>query len=339
MEIEPNPNKEVYHEVRKDDEVVSDDEDLVLQNWKANCDKCPFPGCSEQSFERAKAAWWSMDSHDKVLEYMKNHAKSSTLHCKSADWNLSNDEVDVILRTVDVVVTDQTFADRQQYKKQIDVIEEKKKGQQQQDQRRDHKRWKSSESHWDHKSGGWYSDWDTNFQKSGGDGASSHDWPAVTDQGATIDHLTARMKELSESVTALQMESCAPALFGPPAEPMPPVFTPPVFTPPVFSPPPASLQLARQPGPSPGWAVDHVGRNTASAWDPSMSVAVQERTITLPYSQLLLFKESMDRAREAGKSTMAAMCVALDQLRNEIGIMNNAEAVMHELLEKGKRPA
>ena len=66
-----------------------------------------------------------------------------------------------------------------------------------------------------------------------------------------------------------------------------------------------------------------VDQATAPQWDPSMQMAVEEKTISMSYAKLLLYKETIERAREAAKSSMASLCENLTKLKNEITIFNN----------------
>ena len=93
------------------------------------------------------------------------------------------------------------------------------------------------------------------------------------------------------------------------------------------------LQVQQPPAP---WAQTLVEQKTAAEWDPSMQMAVQEQTISLLYAQLSLYKETIDRTKEAAKASMASMCTSLQKLQNEIGILNNASVVIDEILQKGK---
>ena len=59
--------------------------------------------------------------------------------------------------------------------------------------------------------------------------------------------------------------------------------------------------------------------------------------VTIPYSQLLLVKETVMRAKEAAKASMVALRGPFNQLRTEIGVLSNAESVPDELLKQGKK--
>lgn len=72
-------------------------------------------------------------------------------------------------------------------------------------------------------------------------------------------------------------------------------------------------------------------------WDSGLQLSqVQEKTVTLSYSQLLLMKESVTRAKEGAKQAMASLMTPLNQLRTEVGVLANSETVLSELIDKAK---
>ena len=64
--------------------------------------------------------------------------------------------------------------------------------------------------------------------------------------------------------------------------------------------------------------------------------SVQEKMVTIPISQLLLYKETVARAKEAVKGAMANMMVPLNQLRCELGVLANAEEVLNNVVNSQK---
>ena len=96
-----------------------------------------------------------------------------------------------------------------------------------------------------------------------------------------------------------------------------------------------SVDRAKQPKQPSLWALDAVNQATLPQWDPTISVAVQEQTITMTFSQLTLFRESAERSREALKAAMAGLCDNLSKLQHEVGIMNNTISALDDLIARG----
>ena len=60
---------------------------------------------------------------------------------------------------------------------------------------------------------------------------------------------------------------------------------------------------------------------------------VQEKHVSVPLSQLLLFKETIQRAKESVKGSMGAIMGPLNQMRVELGVLANAEEVLENIIK------
>ena len=114
-------NQENYFVVKVDGEVVEDFDGLVRPLWRCTEDECPFPGCSESAWKRVKSDLWSVESEDCVRSYIKQHGMESTLHGRKKDNPVPEDRIDSIVRDVEILVSDDTWNDRNDYKKQVNL--------------------------------------------------------------------------------------------------------------------------------------------------------------------------------------------------------------------------
>ena len=119
--IDCSKNKENYFVVKVDGEVVDDFDGLIRPLWRCHESECPFPGCSENAWHRVKKDLWSVESEDHVRSYIKQHGMESILHGRKKENPLPEDRVDSIVRDVDIRVSEDTWDDRNDYKKQVNL--------------------------------------------------------------------------------------------------------------------------------------------------------------------------------------------------------------------------
>ena len=300
LNIKPSLNKEKFWELRDEQgELLEDGPDKTQKLYKLACSECPFhelAPCSDHAFERAKKHWWSLRSPECVASYVKNHGMWSTLHGK-AEQPLSEEAIDDVIYSLSTDIVEED----QDYDTRIAYKEtidkiEEKKKQDQQ--------WGSGSAK-RRKGDSWGSSGNTWYQ----DGQDSWGQSASADQS----ELTSNVAKLAEVVQTMQQTQM---FQGMPSSPL-------------------MLENAGTPKP-PQWATQAVDTATATQWDPSMQVAVQEQTISMSYAQLLLYKETIDRAKEAAKASMASLCQNLTKLQHEVGVLNNCSVVIDDLLQKGK---
>jgi len=307
MSIKAAPNKENYLELTDErGERMDDFEGYVRPIWKLKeRSKCPFPNCSDNAYGRVKGTFFSLVGEGALLSYVKNHGIASGLHCKHPTHPADPDEIDAICQCLEIEELEDDFETSQSYKEGLQKIQDDKN-----ERDEEEKNWKQGRK----RKAQWQRDSWSEGTWGAGAQASSDDWhsapvsPDVANMQKTVESLAAQVQTLSD---AQQQTQHAPSAGT--------VAVPGLVNVPDWAKQQADAAAAR-----------------ASEWDPSMLVRVQERTITLPYSQLLLYKESLGRAREAAKSAMAALLQPLTDLQREVGVLANAEAVIDELLEKGK---
>jgi len=304
--VTPSNNRENYFTLKDEngDVMEEDREDFVRTYYSYKACGCVFPNCSDNAWTKALKSLWSVESADKVVSYLKQHAVSSTNHCLDSDNPLARGEVDRLVNCIKIEERDDTFEDRKSYRESLD--EQKKRKAEEETNEERHKR-KRGRKDWSAK------DWGS---QSWGDRNDWADAPAVN---ADLVNLQGTVQHIASSVQALCDHVAQPGQPGP------------------------SSGVAPTPIPStaPQWAFDVASAvdAQASVWNPSMLAAVQEQTITLPYSQLLLYKETIQRAREAAKSAMASMLEPLNKLRGEIAVLANAEGVVDDILKKAHKGA
>ena len=80
-----------------------------------------------------------------------------------------------------------------------------------------------------------------------------------------------------------------------------------------------------------------------SAMDASMeldngaTLSINEKMVSVPFSTLMLCKETTQRSKEACKQALASMLTPMSQLRVELGVLNNAEQVLDGIIESVKK--
>ena len=104
------------------------------------------------------------------------------------------------------------------------------------------------------------------------------------------------------------------------------------------APPRMPLTQALTQGPSPA-EVSHVPAfinaaiTNAEQLDNGATLSCNEKMVTVPFSKLLLARDTMTRGKEACKQALASLLTPMNQLRTELGVLANAEAVMDELIK------
>ncbi len=295
--VEAAKNEENY----LGDDVADDNEFLVRTKWVVK--KCPFPGlptCSYPAWKRANC--WSLISAEQALAYCKQHGKNSKLH-----WNgnvgLTDEEINTHLVDVEVEEVQDTFSEREAYRQQLATINTNKRD------------W------WDTEGGEGGDSW-----QGGAKGNRKRGWAAeapMTELQQTLGTLAESMQTMTQAISSVaDQRQQQPGTFGGPQQ------QPGTFGGPLQQQPPPLAQWAAQ-------QADMVAAD-AAAWDPSMQIAMQEKTIAMPYSKALLLKESIQRAKESCKQGMASMLTPLNQLKAEYVVLNNGEQVLNQLLEAGK---
>ena len=75
---------------------------------------------------------------------------------------------------------------------------------------------------------------------------------------------------------------------------------------------------------------------SAEELDNGATLRCNEKIVGVPFSTLMLCKESTTRSKEACKQALASMLVPINQLRVELGVLSNTEAVLDEIIEAAK---
>jgi len=301
-ELEESTNAEHYLEVTEDGVVVDDREDIERTQWKFK-GPCPFPGCTDPAWNRVKKHLWSVEDPVKVLQYVKHHGKYSTLHGQHPTSPMPLDRVYSCLVDckAQIKAEPDTYKDRQSYR--LDNKKRKEEKDKAEQEERDGKRkWKKGKD-----------DWGSGWGESPPSGGSSSAWGGVDPNVVNVSNQVAQLAHTVQSL-AQRIDSGPPVAAG------------------------TAHDLAVNSA-VPGFisrALDDA-QASGECWDQATLQRVSEKHITLPYSQLLLIKETVTRAKEASKSSMAACMTPLNQLRTDIGILANTESVLEELLEQGKR--
>ena len=70
--------------------------------------------------------------------------------------------------------------------------------------------------------------------------------------------------------------------------------------------------------------------------DNGATLTVQDKMVSVPFSTLMLCKETTNRSKEACKQALASMLTPMNQLRVELGVLSNTEAVLDEIIAKAK---
>ena len=81
MEMLPYGKNQERYLVSGMPESGEDNENHVRQYWSLReMQECCFPGCTQNSWVKAKKDLWSLEDGMQVLKYLKHHAMASTLH-------------------------------------------------------------------------------------------------------------------------------------------------------------------------------------------------------------------------------------------------------------------
>ena len=319
-DVKAQVNKEKYWELRDEHgELLDDAPGMTQKLYRAVCTECPFAhlsGCSDQSFERAKKSWWSLASKENVASYVKNHGMMSALHGRHADLPLEEEAIDGCLMNLEVSEEEQDYDTRMSYKETIERIEAQKLKEKEKEaqERADYDSWGSSSQVWKRQKADKGKSWSSSSWQS-----AANSWQREQAEQQDNDLAPSKIDKLTDvvqSMVQMQANSQAQQLM-PPGMPLLDAVVP-----------------ASKP---PAWAPQAIDHATAPVWDPSMQMSVQEQTISMSYAQLLLYRESIDRAREAARASMMSCIENLTKLKSEVTILNNASVVLDDILLKGKQ--
>ena len=276
--VESCRNDEDYMSVVDADGNDKDDEaGFTRTHWAYKEAVCPFPGCSEQSWSRARQTLWSVESDDKVLSYLKYHAMQSGLHGKNESNPMSESDIDVICETCrdQLQSWDDTFAVREEYRQHIRQLKKRK------------------------------ADQDTKDKKEARKGAGKGAQSSAIDTQAMLQMtqaLGAMSSAMQQNFQQLQRPSSSSGSI-------------------------ITTRAAMHMDATPSYISDVID----DADQALNLVHVQEKHVMVPVSQLLLYKETIARAKESVKGAMGAMMTPLASLRTELGVLSNAEAVLDNL--------
>jgi hypothetical protein len=278
-------NQENYFVVKVEGEVVEDFDGLIRPLWRCHEKECPFPGCSENAWNRVKKDLWSVESEDHVRTYIKQHGVESVLHGRKKDNPIPEDKIDSIVRDVEIHMSDDTWSDRQEYKTERDRVEKgRKRKKEMQD---DNDQWHDDQWH-------------------DSAGSSSSNWQRETgSQKAILESIAA----LSHNVGMLAAGKAAP---------------------PAITTGPSSSEIR---------AVPHFiesAMRDAEVLDNGASLSVNEKMVSVPFSTLMLCKETTTRSKEACKQALASMLTPMNQLRIELGVLSNTETVLDQIIASAK---
>ena len=70
--------------------------------------------------------------------------------------------------------------------------------------------------------------------------------------------------------------------------------------------------------------------------DNGARLSVNEKMVSVPFSTLMLCKETTTRSKEACKQALASMLTPMNQLRVELGVLSNTETVLDQILASAK---
>jgi hypothetical protein len=285
--IDCSKNNENYFVIKVDDAVVEDYDGLERPCWRCVEKECPFPGCSENAWNRVKKNLWSVESSDSVKSYLKQHAMESALHGKNKEHPMPEDRIDAILQDVDIEESIDTFNDRMSYKEHMKDTRERNSKRKRDEE--DAERWRSE---------GGSSSWQ----------CESSDSKALLESIAT----------LSQNVATLAAAKTAGA-------------EPPLM--------PVTKALMQGPTSSELNSVPHYiasAIRSAEELDNGATLRCNEKIVGVPFSTLMLCKESTTRSKEACKQALASMLVPINQLRVELGVLSNTEAVLDQIIGAAK---
>ena len=287
--VDFSKNTEKYFVVKVDGEEVEDHDGLCRPFWRCVEKECPFPGCSENAWNRVKSDLWSVEGADCVKSYLKQHGMESGLHGRNKDYPMPEDRIDAILQDVEIEESIDTFNDRMAYKGQVKDTRDRN-SKRKRDQHEDADRWQNSK--------GGSSSWQS----------ESSDSKAILESIST----------LAQNVATLAAAKAAGA-----------------------EPPPMPVTKALMQGPTSS-ELNSVPHYIASAirsaeeLDNGATLRCNEKIVGVPFSTLMLCKESTTRSKEACKQALASMLVPINQLRVELGVLSNTEAVLNQIIASAK---
>ena len=281
-------NEENYFVVKVDGEVVEDFDGLIRPLWRCHESECPFPGCSENAWHRVKKDLWSVESEDHVRSYIKQHGMESTLHGRKKDNPIPVDRIDSLVRDCEILVHDDTWSERNAYKKQVKMQEQGRKRKK---------------------------DWQDDADQHHDPGSSSANWQRDAES----------QKQILESIATLTHNvGILAAGKAPGAEP------------PAM---PVTKALMTGPSSSEIRAVPHFidsAIRAAEELDNGARLSVNEKMVSVPFSTLMLCKETTTRSKEACKQALASMLTPMNQLRVELGVLSNTETVLDQIIASAK---
>ena len=287
--VDFSKNTEKYFVVKVDGEEVEDHDGLCRPFWRCVEKECPFPGCSENAWNRVKSDLWSVEGADCVKSYLKQHGMESGLHGRNKGCPMPEDRIDKVLEDVDIEESVATFNDRMAYKTQVN-LQSDRNSKRKREQPEDADRW--------HNSKGGRSSWES----------ESSDSKAILQTIAT----------LSQNVANLA------AAKTPGAEP-PPM--------------PVTKSLMQGRTNSELNFVPHFidsAIRSAEELDNGATLRCNEKMVSVPFSTLMLCKETTTRSKEACKQALASMLVPINALRVELGVLSNTEAVLDQIIVAAK---
>ena len=74
----------------------------------------------------------------------------------------------------------------------------------------------------------------------------------------------------------------------------------------------------------------------AEQLDNGATLSVNEKMVSVPFSTLMLCKETTTRSKEACKQALASMLTPMNQLRVELGVLSNTETVLDQIIASAK---
>ena len=74
----------------------------------------------------------------------------------------------------------------------------------------------------------------------------------------------------------------------------------------------------------------------AEQLDNGAALSVNEKMVSVPFSTLMLCKETTTRSKEACKQALASMLTPMNQLRVELGVLSNTETVLDQIIASAK---
>ena len=295
---------------------VEDYEGITRMTWACRLKECPFPGCSQSAWNRARRHLWSVTSQDHVLSYLKSHGVQSELHCNKGakDAPMTMEAMEDILGTVEIEETLETFEERAAYRVAVDNLESEKK------HRKDlEAEWSWQES-WQDSSRSRKKQKKDSWQESWQDDRVDSNWS--WQENSQLKDVASDLQQLKQ-VVGTSLSIIAKGHSEASGSQLP-------------------LLSALGAGPSAGEiaAVPQfiheaiVSAETLS--DGSTLQAFQEKMVTVPMSKLILLKETVNRSKEACKHAMASMLTPLNQLRTELGVLANTEQAIDEIIAAAK---